>query len=96
MTYDDAITASSWLRAGRDAEYIASVLGCTVADVEALRAKRFPVRFVPSPSEIPRLAALVRAQRTGPSGQHEPSAEGVRGPGVRQCFPDGYGWSSVG
>ena len=96
MLYCDAITASSWLRAGRDTEYIASVLGVTPEAVEALKGKRYPRRFVPSPTEIPRLAAAVRAQRSGPSGQHEPHAEGVRGPGVRQVVPDGFGWGSIG
>ena len=84
MTFDDCITASCWLTQGRDVGYIASVLGVTPEAVEALKGKRYPVRFVPSPSEIPRLAAAVRAQRSGPSGQHSPSAEGVRGPAIRE------------
>ena len=96
MEYCDCVTASCWLAQGRDVTFIAETLGVTTEAVEAVRGKRYPRRFVPSPTEIPRLAAAVRAQRTGPSGQHEPHAEGVRGPGVRQIVPAGFGWDSVG
>ena len=96
MTFDDCETAFGWLRQGRDPEFIAETLGVSVEAVEALRSKNYRLRFTPTPTEIPRLAAAVRAKRTGPSGQHEPSAEGVAGPAVRQCVPSGYGWDSVG